>query len=87
MAPGNGSRGREVCRWWDTEHSGGLWEMRARGRGLGWICGWWQWGCLDLLPFNQVGWLILRLFPEALSTLLVVLLNLGGDHMMMFDLW
>ncbi|XP_041486699.1 regulator of nonsense transcripts 2 isoform X7 [Microtus oregoni] len=35
-------------------HSGGLWELRARGRGSGWICGWWQWGCLDLLPFNQI---------------------------------
>ncbi|XP_075826534.1 regulator of nonsense transcripts 2 isoform X6 [Microtus pennsylvanicus] len=35
-------------------HSGGLWEMCVRGRGSGWICGWWQWGCLDLLPFNQI---------------------------------
>lgn len=85
--PGMGVAAGKCVGGGTLNHSGGLWEMRVRGRGLGWTCGWWQWGCLDLLPFNQVGWLILRLFPEALSTLLVVLVNLGGDHMMMFDLW
>lgn len=34
-----------------------------------------EWGCQDLLPFNQVGRLILRLFPKALRALLLVLLN------------
>lgn len=35
MAPGNGSRGREVCRWWDTEPQRGFVGAACAGKRLG----------------------------------------------------